>query len=142
MEITVFRDAPVAREPRNLPASQYNLARVLQGRSPAGVAFVPIRSMQILAILDADEFVFVDSQYKQLALLAWQDFQPQQRESLDEPVPFSASFYRDDARELQKRLQPELFKAMQALAGKDQVTGPARVLKFERPVRREEPGAP
>ena len=74
MEITVFRDPPLGQEPRRLPAAEYNLARMLQARSPQGIAFVPIRSMQILAILDAEEFVFVDNQYKQLALLAWRGF--------------------------------------------------------------------
>lgn len=133
MEITVYREPPLASEPRFLPADQYNLARTLQARSPRGVAFVPVRSMQVLAILDAEEFVFVDSQHKQLALLAWRSFRPQQRDALDQPVPFEAEFYRPEARELQRRLQNELFKAMQLLAGRERVEGPARVLHFGRP---------
>lgn len=133
LEIIIHRQQPIARAARFLPALQYNLARTLQARSPRGVAFVPLRSMQVLAIMDAEEFVFVDSQYKQLAVLAWQCFRPQERASLDDPVPFQSVFYRPDAAELQKRLQPELFGAMQLLAGKDRVEGPARVLKFERP---------
>jgi hypothetical protein len=134
MEITVFRDAPLAHEPRSLPAAEYKLARILQARSTSGVAFVPIRSMQVLAILDAEEFVFVDSQYKQLAVLAWQRFRPQQRDSLDQPVPFEAMYYRADAALLQNRLQPELFKAMQVLARRGGATGPAQVLNFVRPL--------
>lgn len=133
MEISIFRDPPLGQELRRLPAAEYNLARMLQTRSPRGVAFVPIRRMQILAILDAEEFVFVDSQHKQLAVLAWRGFRPQARESLDDPVPFDAMFYREDARELQRQLQPEFFKAMQALAGRERrIEGPSRVLKFER----------
>ena len=135
MEITVFRDPPLGSEPRQLPAAQYNLARMLQSRSPRGVAFVPIRSMQVLAILDAEEFVFVDSQYKQLAVLAWHGFRSQERMSLDDPVPFEVVFFRPDASVLQRRLQPELFKAMQSLAGKAHVDGPAKVLRFERSPR-------
>ncbi len=54
MELIVYRDSPVASEPRALPAGHYNLARGLQLRSPSGVAFVPIRSMQMLGILDAE----------------------------------------------------------------------------------------
>ena len=132
MEITVFRDPPLSQEPRCLPAAEYKLARLLQMRSPHGVAFVPIRSMQILAILDAEEFVFVDSQYRQLAVLAWRNFRTQQRDSLDEPVPFEACFYRPDAAELQRRIQPELAKAMQALAKRTKVDGPARVITLSR----------
>lgn len=139
MEITIFRDTPLAREPRHLPAEEYNLARVLQARSPRGVAFVPIRSMQMLAILDAEEFVFVDAQYKQQAVLAWREFRPQGRESLDEAVPFEAVFYRADAAELQRRLQPEFLKAMRALAGKSHTGGVARMLSFGRAARGETP---
>lgn len=135
MEITVFREPPLSSEARTLPAAQYNLARMLQARSPRGVAFVPIRSMQVLAILDAEEFVFVDSQYKQLAVLAWQGFRPQLREALDQAVPFEARYYRADAAQLQKQLQPELFKAMLSLTKRDRIDGPARVLNFERSPR-------
>lgn len=135
MEITIFRDAPVGHEPRSLPAAEYKLARLLQTRSPHGVAFVPIRSMQMLAILDAEEFVFVDGQHKQQAVLAWQKFRPQRRDSLDEAVPFEAAFYRADAAEIQRRLQPELFKAMQALSSRGRIKEVARVLSFERAAR-------
>lgn len=134
MEISISRAPPLGQELRRLPAAEYNLARMLQTRSPRGVAFIPIRRMQILAILDAEEFVFVDSQHKQLAVLAWRGFRPQARASLDDPVPFDAMFHREDARELQRQLQPEFFKAMQALVEKNRrIEGPPRVLKFERP---------
>lgn len=132
MELIVYRDAPLASEQRALPAEHYNLARGLQARSPRGVAFVPIRSMQMLGILDAEEFVFLDAHEKQLAVLAWRGFRPQQRTGLDQPVAYEALYYREDARELMARLQPELFKAMQGLAARDRVAGPARVLFFER----------
>ncbi len=132
MEIIVYRDLPLASEQRALPAEHYNLARGLQARSPRGVAFVPIRSMQMLGVLDAEEFVFLDAHEKQRAVLAWRGFRPQQRTGLDQPVAYEALYYRDDAGELMARLQPELFKAMQALAAKDRVAGPARVLFFER----------
>ncbi|MDP2325150.1 MAG: hypothetical protein Q8N51_14130 [Gammaproteobacteria bacterium] len=140
MDITVFRNPPLSRETRDLPAALYNLARTLQARSPRGVVFVPIRGMQFLAILDAEEFVFVDSQHQQWAVLAWQGFRPQERESLDAPVPFEAAFYRTDAAEIQRQLQPEFFKAMQALAGRERVEGPARVLNFERPSAGQDSG--
>ena len=132
MEITVYRDPPIGRESRALPAVQYNRARVLQTRSASGVAFVPIRSMQILAIIDAYEFVFVDSQYKQQAILAWQCFRPQVRDALDDPVPFEAEYYLPGASGLLQRLQPELYNAMQRLASGETGSGTARVLDFNR----------
>ena len=90
MEITCFRDAELNREGRTLPAPVYNLAKTLIARSASGIVFVPIRSMQYLAILDREEFVFVDGQHKSWIEIAWQHFRPQVRASLDEAVPYEA----------------------------------------------------
>jgi hypothetical protein len=137
MEITCFRDSELSREARTLPAPVYNLTRTLMGRSPSGIVFVPIRSMQILAILDDEEFVFIDHQYKSWIEIAWQHFHPQARSALDEPVPYEAVFYDADGASVMRRLMSEFPKALQALAAKERPDGPARVLKFER--RREVP---
>jgi hypothetical protein len=131
MEITVYRDRAIHRESRMLPADTYNLARTLQARSPSGVAFVPIRSMQVLAILDKDEFVFLDSHYKSWAMLAWQCFRSDERATLDDPVAYELACYDESGMEAMKRLPREFHQALQALASKDRIDGPARVLKFE-----------
>lgn len=131
MEITVYRDQALHREARHLPADTYNLARTLQARSPSGVAFVPIRSMQVLAILDRDEFVFLDSQYKTWAMLAWQCFRSDERATLEDPVGYELACYEESGLDAMKRLPREFHMALQALASKDRIDGPARVLKFE-----------
>lgn len=131
MEITVYRDHPLYREARKLPADTYNLARTLQARSPSGVAFVPIRSMQVLAILDRDEFVFLDSQYKTWAMLAWQCFRSDERATLEDPVGYHLACYDEAGIEAMKRLPREFHGALLALAAKERIDGPARVLKFE-----------
>ncbi|MCP5279207.1 MAG: hypothetical protein H6935_12705 [Thiobacillus sp.] len=131
MEITVYRDQAILREVRQLPADTYNLARTLQARGPSGVAFVPIRSMQVLAILDRDEFIFLDSQYKTWAMVAWQCFRSDEREALDEPVSYELACYEESGLETMKRLPREFHLALQALASKGRIDGPARVLKFE-----------
>jgi hypothetical protein len=135
MEITIYRDPPLAREERLLPAAAYNLAHTLLARSH-GALFVPVRSMQFLAIVDAEEIVFVDHDHKSLAALAWQRFRPQARAALDEPVQYDAVYYREDGGEIMCRLQAEFPKALAALADKERPEGPARVLKFEK-ARRE-----
>ncbi|MEW5770925.1 MAG: hypothetical protein AB1831_11260 [Pseudomonadota bacterium] len=131
MEITVYRDRAVHRETRTLPADTYNLARTLQARSPSGVAFVPIRSMQVLAILDRDEFVFLDSQYKSWVMIAWQGFRPDERDSLDAPVRYELACYEAEGMEAMQRLPREFHQALVALSGRQHIDGPARVLKFE-----------
>lgn len=130
MDITVYRDQALAREERSLPAEVYNLARTLQRRSPNGVAFVPIRAMQVLAILDEEEFLFLDNQYKSWVEIAWADFRPSRREGLDDPVTYTALYYQPDGARVMNRLQAEFAKALRAQADKARIDGPARVISF------------
>lgn len=130
MEITCYRDQELASETRHLPAVTYNLALTLLARSATGNLFVPIRSMQYLAILDHEEWVFLDGERKCWVDVAWRHFRPQARVSLDGPVEYEAVFYQANARELMVRLLAELPRALQDLAKKARVEGPARVIKF------------
>ncbi|MBI5429470.1 MAG: hypothetical protein HY938_03305 [Nitrosomonadales bacterium] len=135
MEITCYRDPEVARESRFLPAATYNLAQTLFSRSTTGCLFVPIRSMQYLAILDAEEFVFLDGERKCWIDIAWQNFRPQLRITLEDPVAFQAVYYRADSAQLMSRLQAELPRALRELAARGRTAEPARVLKFPAPGR-------
>lgn len=131
MEISVYRDQALSSEARTLAAATYNLAHSLLARSPSGVVFVPIRSMQMLAIIDSEEFVFLDSQYKSWVEIAWQHFRPQARNALDEPVPYDVVIYHPDGQKNLGRLLVEFPKALQALVAKERLDGPAKLLKFE-----------
>ena len=133
MQITCYRDSDLAREPLSLPAATYNLAHSLFSRSNSACLFVPIRSMQYLAILDAEEFVFLDGERKCWIDIAWQNFRPQVRTALDEPVPYQAVYYRPGSAQLMARLQAELPRALNELAAKATTPGPASVLKFPAP---------
>ena len=133
MEITCYRNAEVACEPCKLPAATYNLAITLLTRSACGNLFIPIRAMQYLAILDAEELVFLDGERKCWIDIAWRHFRPQARTALDEPVAYEAVYYHADARNLMLRLQAELPRALQALANKSRVEGQAQVFKFPAP---------
>jgi hypothetical protein len=96
MEITLQRDRVIASEARLLPAEIYNTAHLLLANSPDGCVFVPIRSMQYLAIIDAAEIVFVDSSNKNWVAISWSEFHPQRRSVLQEPVAYTARYYRPD----------------------------------------------
>jgi hypothetical protein len=135
MEITCYRDPEWARESKTLPAAIYNLAHTLLARSPEGCLFVPIRSMQYLAILDAEEFVFLDGERKCWIDIAWKNFHPRDRDSLNDPVSYEAVYYHASARDLMVRLQAEFPKALNELSSKGRIDGPARVLKFPAPAR-------
>jgi len=130
MEITCYRDAELSREPGFLPAAIYNIANTLLARSPNNCLFVPIRSMQYLAILDADEFVFLDGERKCWVDIAWQKFRPQDRAALTEVVAYEVVYYQPSAGDLMPRLQAEFHKALNEYAAKGRFDGPAKVLKF------------
>lgn len=128
VEETFFRPPELSREPRRLPAETYNLAHVLFKRTTTGCLFVPIRSMQFLAVLDGEEFIFVDHEGGRMIELAWRHFKPQERDSLAEPVSYEVVYYSPAAAEIMRRIQGEFHKALCALEQKTVLDGRARVI--------------
>lgn len=133
MEITCYRDQEASHESRYLPAATYNLAITLLARSETHNLFVPIRAMQYLAILDAEEFVFLDGERKCWIDIAWRNFRSSARTSLKQPVEYDVIYYRHGQAAIMARLQTEFPRALQALASKTKLDGPARVIKFPVP---------
>ena len=129
MEERFYREQEIARLPDFLPAATYNLAHTLLARA-GGCLFVPIRSMQYMAVLDAEEFIFVDSQNKAWVELAWQRFRPQARASLDERVPFEVVHYLPQAAETMKRLPGAFHQALLLLAERQKPDAPATVINL------------
>lgn len=130
MEITCYRSNETSRETCSLPAKTYNLAFTLLARCTSGHLFVPIRSMQYLAILDKTEFVFIDGENKCWIDIAWQNFQSHTRTSLDQPVAYEAVFYRENQAKIMSRLQREFPVALQTLADKETLDSPARIITY------------
>lgn len=130
MEITCYRDAEIKRETCYLPANIYNLAITLLARCTTQHLFVPIRSMQYMAIVDREEFVFIDGERKCWIDLAWQNFNPHARDALDQPVAYEAVYYRENISEMTRRLHSEFQTALQLLVTKEKLDGPARIIRF------------
>ncbi len=130
VEETFYRPPELSREPRTLPAEIYNLAHVLLKRAATGCLFVPLRGMQFLAVLDAEEFIFVDREGRRMIELAWQHFVPQARRALDEPVSYEAVYYSSAGAEAMRRAQGEFHKALREVEQKTVLHGPARVIKL------------
>jgi hypothetical protein len=137
MEERFYREQEIARLPGFLPAATYNLAHTLLARAGTCL-FVPIRSMQYMAVLDAEEFIFVDSQNKAWVELAWQHFRPQARTALDERVPFEQVHFLPQAAETMKRLPGEFHLALQLLAERDKSDTPATILTLRHKARPED----
>ncbi len=127
MEERFYREHAIARLPATLPATTYNLAHRLRLHAGACL-FVPIRSMQYMAVLDAEEFIFVDSQHRAWVELAWQNFHPQVRGALDDAVPFEVVHYLPRAEETMQRLPGELLKALRLIDRRLKPGAPADVL--------------
>lgn len=121
------------RTTRTLPAAIYNLAHTLLVQSQTGCVFVPIRTMQYMAVLDAAEFIFVDRERPGLIELAWQSFHPGSRTALEDPVPFDLVYYDERAALTMQRLIAEFYKAL-VLLSERRVTGSpaAKILSFSR----------
>lgn len=134
MKIELHRGPELVREPRHLPAAVYNLAHTLFARGGDAV-FVPIRSMQVLAVIDRDEIVFVDSQRKHQVETAWQCFAPRNRAALDAPVPYEAVHYGKHSAAMTMHLQAEFARALQVFADRQRVHGTADVLPMPSPDR-------
>ncbi len=132
VEETFYRPAELSREVRTLPAEIYNLGRRLLKRAATGSLFVPLRGLQFLAVLDADEIIFVDREGRRLIELAWQRFAPQTRQSLEEPVPYEVVYYSSAATEVMRRAQGEFHKALRELERKTTLAGAAHVIKLAR----------
>lgn len=130
MEERFYREQEIARLPAFLPAATYNLAHTLLTRA-GQCLFVPIRNLQYMAVLDAEEFIFVDSQNKAWVELAWQRFRPQARSALDTPVPFEVVHYLPQAADTMKRLPAEFQQALQLLAERQKPDVPASVLDLQ-----------
>ena len=132
VEETFYRPAEFSREPRTLPSDIYNLAHRLLKRAATGCLFVPLRGVQFLAVLDADEIIFVDREGRRLIELAWQRFLPQTRRSLEDPVPYEVVYYSPAAVEIMRRVQGEFYKALREQEQKATLAGAGRVIKLAR----------
>lgn len=131
-EETFYRPAETGREARHLPAPVYNLAHLLLARSASDCVFVPIRGMQYMAVLDAEEYIFVHREGRRMIELAWRHFRPGERAALSEPVAYELVCYSPSAPATMLRLQREFHVALQALESRQTLpSGPARILKLD-----------
>jgi len=120
---TFFLPGEIGRLDWSVPAGIYNLYRSLLIRNEKRPVFVPIRSMQFMAVLDRDEILFIDSQSYavskntggRMILVAWQFTGSIRRDSLNDPIPCELVFYEKKNDTTQLRLVSEFRQAMELL---------------------------
>ncbi len=121
--VTFFRPDEIACERMTIPASLYNRCRLMLSRCEYEHLFVPVRSMQIQAVIDRAEVIFVDNQAYavrdgeggRLIMLAWRCRHAARGPDLNEPAPIELVYYQKNARELHTRLIGEFAKALDLL---------------------------
>ncbi|MBL1274558.1 MAG: hypothetical protein COB30_000560 [Ectothiorhodospiraceae bacterium] len=105
-------------------AKTYNLAHVLLNRNSSKHLFIPIRSLQYLAIIEQSTFWFVDSlayatrgdEGGRLIRISWHPtVVANQRESLTQNMDCQIIYYGKDMKDVQSRLSSEFFMAMQQI---------------------------
>lgn len=146
---TFFRpDEPVGTEVTTLPAALANGLRLLVTRADGDGVFIPIRSMQYLAVADSEEVIFVDAQggyaYRdgeggRLIQLTWRPIFS--RDSLATPTPCRMVYYFPDMVRTQSRLLVEMAPAVEQLLTSHREaglkTGERRVLPLKQSNRAE-----
>ncbi len=115
-----FRPEEIAREASRIRAELFNRCRLALARSVTDCAFVPVRSMQLQAVITRDEVVFVDNlnyavhdgQGGRMIMLAWDLSGVTQRDSLDEPVRLEIVSFHESSPDLHARLMSEFPAAL------------------------------
>ena len=118
MHLDFIRGEEIERQQGTLSATLYNRIHVVFAQSDSETLFVPIRSMQYLAIIDKEEIIFVDGQRPRAIEISWRDFQTGQRDNLQSPVAFTCIYYRDKNNEFMNRLHSEFLKALNVMSGR------------------------
>jgi len=103
----------------------YNLAHVLLHRSESDHLFIPVRSLQYLAIIEKNAFWFVDSlayavrgdEGGRLIRISWHPIidANHHREGLNQNIDCRVIFYGKDMADIQTRLNNEFYQSMKLI---------------------------
>lgn len=115
MDVSFIRGDELSRQQCSMSADLYNKIHLLFARLKDDHLFVPIRSMQYLAIIDNEEIVFIDGLGPRTIEFAWQAFRPQERDDLREPVNYQCVIYDPRAEQTMQRITGEFFAALDSL---------------------------
>jgi hypothetical protein len=132
MHLSFERGQEIRREVRQLPAGYYRKIRLLHGRAGGKPLFVPMRDMQYLAIIDAEEIVFVDGQGPRVIEISWRVFRVREREDLRDPVSYTCVYYSEKGVQAMSRLQGEFLKGLELLERRQPRAQGGTVTRIER----------
>jgi len=127
-----------------ITAQTYNLAQGLLKRSAGSHLFVPIRSLQYLALIEKSVFWFVDSfsyavshnEGGRLIRISWHpSMHDSAVSSLTAPLDCRVIFYGEDMQAIHNRLNHEFYQAMKLIDQRHRKTissqGTVKILAFK-----------
>lgn len=117
---TFFLPRQFSTQKSTMRFETYNLAQTLLNRTQSDHVFVPIRSLQYLAIIDGRDIYFVDSQAYavndneggRMITISWHPSVDIERDSLEQNIPMEIIFYDQDMKDIQRRMCQEFYQAM------------------------------
>lgn len=120
---TFFTPPEYSTQLSTINSAAYNLAHILLHRTESDYIFVPIRSMQYLAVIDGNDFWFIDSlayavrdnEGGRMITVSWHTETSNERVSLEQNVSLRVIFYAGDMQPIQRRLTGEFYQAMQQM---------------------------
>ncbi len=113
-----YRGDTLGTEMSTLSAETYNDIRRLISRHDNPQVFIPVRSMQYMAVVSEKEVLFVDIHIQRVTELSWSGFQSNDRGSLDSPVSFSCAWYNSKAQEGMHKAPKEFAESLKVLLNK------------------------
>jgi hypothetical protein len=120
-KIEIFhRGEVLGHQSKFMLAPTYNAMHTLFQGCGKSCLFVPIRSMQYMAVIDTEEIIFVDSQRKAYVEFTWKKFHPQSRTTLTDPVPYQFVYYNSQALETMQRMQGEFTRFIHQMMDRKQ----------------------
>ncbi|MBF0265760.1 MAG: hypothetical protein HQL46_10845 [Gammaproteobacteria bacterium] len=126
-QLIFVRNETIKLQQRTLPADYYNQIHLLFAQAKDSQVFIPIRSMQFLAVIDKTEVMFVHSVRKQFVCVSWNHFKPQERETLTDVVSYQCEIYEQEYLDVMLRLHGEFLNAIQLFKEKQPNPKPSKV---------------
>jgi|GEM_PF-1112640 len=116
-------------EKRSIPASLYKKTLKLKKNKEKAV-FVPVRSMQYLAIIDTAEIVFVNGLNKRLIEFSWNNFNYKKSMKITDPVEYILKFYVPGKEEEARRMQREFEVHVDIMLSRLTTPGSVEIIEF------------
>ena len=111
-ESVFFRKEALGTKKLHLPGNVYNAIRRILAIDNKSRIFVPVKALSSVAVISSDEILFVDRYMKKMVEFSWQEFKPQARTVINEPVEYEVTWHNARSLSLLESAPEELAEAI------------------------------